>query len=57
MRRAGFAGHLTCGGHFATFNSDRLLDAAPAIDSVVLGEGEVTLPEQTRQQLVALFDD
>jgi len=40
LRRAGFRGHITAGGHFATFNARRLLADYPAIDSIVHGEGE-----------------
>lgn len=45
LRQKGCNAHITCGGHFASFNSRRLLGAVPALDSVVLGEGEVTLSE------------
>ncbi|MFN3249412.1 B12-binding domain-containing radical SAM protein [Roseibium album] len=37
--------HITAGGYFATFNSERLLDALPELDSVVVGEGEKTIVE------------
>lgn len=40
LRSAGFGGHLTCGGHFAAFNCQRLLSDFPSFDSVALGEGE-----------------
>lgn len=36
-------GHITAGGYFATFNSRKLLNALPELDSVVVGEGEETL--------------
>jgi hypothetical protein len=42
-RELGFRGHLTAGGHFAAFNAERLLADVPALDSVVLGEGEEIL--------------
>ena len=45
LRRGGYQGHITCGGHFATFAHRALLDRYPAIDSVVRHEGEGTLPE------------
>jgi radical SAM superfamily enzyme YgiQ (UPF0313 family) len=45
LRRGGYTGHITCGGHFATLAHRALLDRYPAIDSVVLHEGEETLPE------------
>ncbi len=40
MRQAGFMGHITAGGHFATLHAELLLRDAPAIDSVLHGEGE-----------------
>jgi radical SAM superfamily enzyme YgiQ (UPF0313 family) len=40
LKEAGYGGHLTCGGHFAAFNCQRLLADYPAFDSVALGEGE-----------------
>jgi len=42
LREAGFAGHLTCGGHVATFCYAELLRDGP-FDSVVRHEGEITL--------------
>ncbi len=43
LREKGFRGHLTCGGHFATLHAPLLLEDAPAIDTVLHGEGEVAL--------------
>ncbi len=40
LRDDGFNGHIIAGGHFASFNAERLLRDFPAIDSVGLGEGE-----------------
>lgn len=40
LREAGYRGHIIAGGHFASFNSERLLRDFPALDSVGLGEGE-----------------
>ncbi|MGB8645512.1 MAG: radical SAM protein [Anaerolineae bacterium] len=37
--------HITVGGHFATFTAAELLRDAPALDTVVRGEGEYTLLE------------
>ncbi|MBI2874121.1 MAG: cobalamin B12-binding domain-containing protein [Firmicutes bacterium] len=37
--------HVTVGGHFPTFEAERLLADFPVLDSVVRGEGEETLPE------------
>ncbi len=45
LRAAGFAGHLTAGGQFATVAARRLLELSPALDSVVRGDGEETLVE------------
>jgi anaerobic magnesium-protoporphyrin IX monomethyl ester cyclase len=44
LRKAGFGGHITAGGHFASFNAERLITDCPAIDSVLHGEGEQALP-------------
>jgi radical SAM superfamily enzyme YgiQ (UPF0313 family) len=43
LRRASYRGHITAGGHFATFHAGSLLRDFPAIDSIVHGEGEETL--------------
>ena len=40
LRNAGCGGHLIAGGHFASFNCERLLRQHSAFDSVGLGEGE-----------------
>ena len=40
LRESGYRGHVIAGGHFASFNSERLLRDFPAFDSVGLGEGE-----------------
>lgn len=45
LRDAGYTGHITTGGHFATFEHAAILRAHPAIDSVVRHEGEETLVE------------
>lgn len=45
LRAAGVRGHITIGGHFATFEYDAILRDYPAIDSVVRHEGELTLTE------------
>ncbi len=41
--------HITTGGHFATFTARELLCDYPALDSVVRGEGELTLLELVQQ--------
>lgn len=43
LRRRGFAGHLTCGGQFATLARHWLLERSPWLDSVVRHAGEVPL--------------
>ena len=48
LRKNGYRGHVTCGGHVPTFCYRELLEAAPQIDTVVRHEGE--------QTLVALLD-
>jgi len=45
LRRAGYAGHLTCGGHVPTFCFAEILREAREIDTVVRHEGELTLVE------------
>lgn len=45
LRTAGYAGHITAGGHFPTFAYRELLERYPALDSVVRHEGELTLTE------------
>ena len=45
LRQALPGTHITTGGHFPTFAAADLLHHAPALDSVVRGEGEYTLLE------------
>jgi radical SAM superfamily enzyme YgiQ (UPF0313 family) len=45
LRRAGFRGHLTAGGQFATMACAPILAGRYGIDSVVLYEGESTIAE------------
>ncbi len=45
LRAAGVRGHITVGGHFATFEYPNILRDFPSIDSVVRHEGELTLSE------------
>jgi len=40
LREAGYSGHIVAGGHFASFNSERLLADYPSFSSIALGEGE-----------------
>lgn len=48
LREAGYAGHITAGGHFATFCWQEILASFPEIDSICLGEAEHTAVELTR---------
>ncbi len=45
IRKAGFDGHITCGGHVPTFCYENILKDCSAIDTVVRHEGEHTLNE------------
>lgn len=40
LRERGYEGHISVGGHFATFEYENILRDFPAIDSVVRHEGE-----------------
>jgi anaerobic magnesium-protoporphyrin IX monomethyl ester cyclase len=45
LRSRGYRGHVSVGGHFATFEYEKLLRDFPAVDSVVRHEGEETFRE------------
>jgi anaerobic magnesium-protoporphyrin IX monomethyl ester cyclase len=45
LRRAGYEGHITAGGHFATFAYEPILRDLPELDSIVRQEGEQTIVE------------
>src|SRR5512139_1752381 len=45
LRRAGFRGHITAGGQFATMAAAPILSGSHGVDSVVLYEGEDTIVE------------
>lgn len=49
LRERGYSGHLTAGGHVATFCWKELLEACPALDSVVRHEGEHTIVDLLRR--------
>ena len=49
LRRDGYAGHITAGGHYPSLADEAFLDSAPAIDSVIRFEGEETLRELVRR--------
>jgi anaerobic magnesium-protoporphyrin IX monomethyl ester cyclase len=48
LRRAGYAGHITCGGQYPTMAWREILEHVPAVDSIVLYEGEETIVELCR---------
>jgi hypothetical protein len=43
LRKAGFRGHITAGGHFATMGGAEVLAGRYGVDSVVLYDGERTI--------------
>lgn len=45
LRERGYAGHVTCGGHVATFCCEELLAELPELDSAVRHDGEETFVE------------
>jgi anaerobic magnesium-protoporphyrin IX monomethyl ester cyclase len=47
IRKAGFIGHITAGGHFPTFEYRKILEAKMGFNSVVRFEGEQALVELT----------
>lgn len=47
LRERGYAGHLTAGGHFATFEAEALLRNFPELDSICRFEAEETIVELT----------
>ena len=48
LREEGYAGHVTTGGHFATFAAEELLRDFPELDCVCRQEAEETLPALCR---------
>lgn len=48
LRERGYRGHITAGGHFATFESLPLLRDFPELDSIVRQESELTIVELVR---------
>ncbi len=43
LRRRGYRGHITAGGHFGTFACDEILTDFPEIDSICRQETEITV--------------
>jgi hypothetical protein len=48
LKESGYAGHITAGGHFATFASREILADFPELDSICRQESEETLVSLTR---------
>ena len=48
LRQSGYRGHITAGGHFATFASREILADFPELDSICRQESEETLVSLTR---------
>jgi radical SAM superfamily enzyme YgiQ (UPF0313 family) len=42
LRKNGVTSHICCGGFSATLSARHILEEVPAVDSVVLGDGEIT---------------
>src|SRR5579859_1547386 len=58
LREAGYRGHVTAGGHFATFASREILRDFPELDSICRQESENTLVELARRlRQNAAWDD
>jgi anaerobic magnesium-protoporphyrin IX monomethyl ester cyclase len=51
LRLAGCSSHICLGGHFPTFEHQRILTRFPSVNSVVRGEGEYTLPKVVQKVL------
>ncbi len=45
LKKEGFAAHVVVGGIYPTFSYEEIMKRFPAVDSVVLGEGEETIVE------------
>lgn len=43
LRKSGYAGHVVCGGHFATLNAEDILASGAGVDSVVRFAGEAAV--------------
>jgi anaerobic magnesium-protoporphyrin IX monomethyl ester cyclase len=51
LRHQGVDTHITAGGYLSTFWRDEILSRCSSIDSVVLGEGDITIGELARRIL------
>jgi hypothetical protein len=54
LREAGYTGHITFGGHFATFASREVLRDFPEVDSICRQEAEETLVELVQRVAAGL---
>ncbi len=45
LRQRGYCGHITCGGQYPSMAWAEVLDNEPAVDSIVLHEGETSIVE------------
>jgi len=45
LREDGYKGHITMGGYLSTFLHDKIIAEYPYFDSIVRGEGEITIVE------------
>ncbi|MBD3287401.1 radical SAM protein [candidate division KSB1 bacterium] len=45
LRENGIDAHFVAGGHYPTLSHERVLNETPALDSIVRGEGELTIKE------------
>ncbi len=48
LRAGGLAGHITAGGHFASFHAEQLLREFASLDSILHGEGEQAMVDLIR---------
>lgn len=51
IRKSGFLEHISIGGIYPTFSYEEIMNLYPSIDSVVIGEGELTFLELTKKIL------
>ena len=49
LREAGVGAHITIGGHYASFDYEKVLRCMPGLDSVVRFEGELTVCKLTER--------
>lgn len=49
LRKCGYDGHICLGGFYASLNFEQIMMKHNEIDTILLGEGELTLPELIKQ--------